>query len=194
MKRSDSKPERFSVSFFRFTQMGVPAGDPAGDTIVPELAALCLGHHGQGHADALHSGLPFLYCLSCLALCFADAADERKGIYGLGKEKTRQGTVPCLIFFGSFVRLEPLVRLVGGHALDRLGRVGRFLAAHGVQEELAALGLIEGLLIALRVAELPNSVLFDQFRGLGIVFNFADDLFHGIDVLSFYINARVLFP
>ena len=81
---------------------------------------------------------------------------------------------------------EPLVGLRGGHALDALLGVLGIRAAEGVQEELAALGLVEGLLVAGRIAEGAEGALGHQLGGLGIVLNLADDLLHinGIPFMS----------
>ena len=85
--------------------------------------------------------------------------------------------------------VQPLLSLLSGHALDGLLRIGRLFAAVHVQEELAALGLVEGLLIAGRIAERAESALGDELRSFGIVFNLADNLLH--DDVPFKIRTDV---
>ena len=71
-----------------------------------------------------------------------------------------------------------------GHALDAFHSVLGLGAAEGVQEELAALGLVQALFVAGRITELAGGALGNQLGSFGIVFNFANNLFHGIS-LSF---------
>ena len=75
---------------------------------------------------------------------------------------------------------EPLVGLRGGHALDALFSILGVRAAEGVQEELAALGLVKGLFVAGRVAEGAEGALGNQLGSLGIVLDLADNLLHKI--------------
>ena len=83
---------------------------------------------------------------------------------------------------------QPLVSLGSGHALDGFLGILGLGAADGVQEELAALGLVQALLIAGGIAELAEGTLCDQLGGLGVVFNFANDLLH--EISSFFRAAR----
>ena len=85
--------------------------------------------------------------------------------------------------------LQPLVRLLSGHALDGLLGIHGLLAADAVDKELAALGLVEGLCVAGRIAELAGGTLLDQLGSLGIILNFADNLLHGVD-FPFDIGER----
>ena len=79
----------------------------------------------------------------------------------------------------------PLLGLSGRDALDVFLGVDRLLTAVDVDEILAALGDVEGLLVAGGIAELAAGELGNQGRGLGIVLDLADDLLHVF--VSFYI-------
>ena len=72
----------------------------------------------------------------------------------------------------------PGLDFVSGQTLDGLFRVGRFSSAVTIQEELAALGLVQGLFIALRIAEYAENFLLNQFGSVGIVLDLADNLLH----------------
>ena len=80
---------------------------------------------------------------------------------------------------------EPLVSLGSGHALDAGLSVLGLGAAAGIQEELAALSLVQGLFVAGRIAEIADGALGNQLGSFGIVFNLADDLLHGDEFLSY---------
>ena len=80
---------------------------------------------------------------------------------------------------------EPLVGLGGGHALDAFLGVLGLRAAEGVQEELAGGSLVQGLLLAGRIAERAKGALGNQLRSFGIIFNLADNLLHGISLSCF---------
>ena len=62
---------------------------------------------------------------------------------------------------------------------DALGGESRLRAAEIVQEELATLGLVEGLFIAGRIAKVAKGALANDLRRLGIVLDFADHFLHG---------------
>ena len=87
------------------------------------------------------------------------------------------------------VLLEPLVSVSRRHALDALDSVDGLSAAVGVQEELAALGLVEGLLVAGRIAEVADGLLGNQFRSFGIVLDLADNLLHSGGFPFFFTHA-----
>lgn len=91
--------------------------------------------------------------------------------------------MPFLQSIGLLVLCQPLVGLRRGHALDALLGVRGLRAADGVEEELAALGLVEALLVAGRIAERADGMLGHQLGSLGIVFNLANNLLHGISFL-----------
>ena len=80
--------------------------------------------------------------------------------------------------FSKGLLLLPGLDLVGSQAGDGLFRVGRLTAAEAVQEELAVLGLVQGLFVALGIAEYAENFLLDQFGSIGIVLNLADNLLH----------------
>ena len=81
--------------------------------------------------------------------------------------------------FSKGLRLLPGLDLIGSQTLDGLFRVGGFGTAEAIQEELSILGLVQGLFIALGIAEHAENLLLDQLGSFGIVFDLADDLFHG---------------
>ena len=78
-----------------------------------------------------------------------------------------------------FVFSQPLLGLIGSHAGDGLLGVLGFGAAEGVQEELAALGLVQALFVAGGITEFALSALGNELGGFGIVFDLANDLLHG---------------
>ena len=80
--------------------------------------------------------------------------------------------------FSQGLLLLPGLNLVGSQANDGLFLVGRLAAAEAVQEELAVLGLVQGLFIALGIAEYAENFLLDQFGSIGIVLDLADNLLH----------------
>ena len=83
-----------------------------------------------------------------------------------------------------FSLVQPGFGVLSGHALDALFRVLGLGAAVGVEEELAAFRLEQALFVAGGIAELAENMLADELGSFGIVFNFANDLFHGCS-LSF---------
>ena len=82
------------------------------------------------------------------------------------------------------VVLLPLLDLGLGQSLDILGGVDGSLAANTVDEVQALGSLEQGLLVTGGIAEGTNGVLLDQSCGLSIVFLLADDLLHGMNLLS----------
>ena len=89
-----------------------------------------------------------------------------------------------LLYVAGLVVLDPLVDLGLSQTQDVLSGVGRSLAAADMQEIQAAGSLIQILLVACGIAQLAERVSLDQSCGFGIVFLLADDLLHGIDLLS----------
>ena len=83
------------------------------------------------------------------------------------------------------VVLFPLLDLGLGQSLDVLGGVDGSLAANAVDEVQALGSLEQGFLGTGGIAERTDSVLLDQSSSLGIVLLLADDLLHGMNLLSF---------
>ena len=83
------------------------------------------------------------------------------------------------------VVLFPLLDLGLGQSLDVLGGVDGSLAANAVDEVQALGSLEQGFLVTGGIAERTDSVLLDQSSSLGIVLLLADDLLHGMNLLSF---------
>ena len=99
-------------------------------------------------------------------------------------------------FNGNELSFLPGLDLVGSDTGDRFFGVGGFGAAEAIQEELAILGLVQGLFIALGIAEHAENFLLDQLGSFGIVFDLADDLFHGTSpfpalcaAIRWYVNC-----
>ena len=84
---------------------------------------------------------------------------------------------------------EPLIGVGSGHALDAFFRILGLCAAEGVEEELAALGLVEGLFVAGRIAEVADGLLGNQLRSFGIVLDLADNLLHSGGFPFFFTHA-----
>ena len=89
-----------------------------------------------------------------------------------------------LICMGLVVLL-PLLDLGLGQSLDVLGGVDGSLAANTVDEVQALGSLEQGFLVTSRIAELTGSELLDHGSGLGVILLLADDLLHGMNLLSF---------
>ena len=89
-----------------------------------------------------------------------------------------------LSFVSFNLRVEPFLSLLSGHALDGLLRERRSFAAELIEEELAALGLVEGFFVAGRIAEGAKGALGDQLGSFGIILNLADNLLHNDVFLS----------
>ena len=83
------------------------------------------------------------------------------------------------------VVLFPLLDLGLGQSLDVLGGVDGSLAANAVDEVQAFGSLEQGFLVTGGIAESTDSVLLDQSSSFGIVLLLADDLLHGMNLLSF---------
>ena len=83
------------------------------------------------------------------------------------------------------VVLFPLLDLGLGQSLDVLGGIDGSLAANAVDEVQAFGSLEQGFLVTGGIAESTDSVLLDQSSSLGIVLLLADDLLHGMNLLSF---------
>ena len=98
--------------------------------------------------------------------------------------------VVFLCFLTFFERLsvlgEPSLGCLCGHTLDVLLLILGLRAAVYVEEVVASLGNVEGLLVACGVTEIAYGILFYDGRGGGIIFNAANDLFHSVFFL-FYI-------
>ena len=82
------------------------------------------------------------------------------------------------------VGLEPLVDLGLGQTLDVLGGVDGSLAAADVQEVQAFGSLVQILLVTGGIAQLTTRICLDQGSGLGVVLLLADNLLHGMNLLS----------
>ena len=82
------------------------------------------------------------------------------------------------------VVLFPLLDLGLGQSLDILGGVDGSLAANAVDEVQAFGSLEQSFLVTGGIAESTDSVLLDQSSSLGIVLLLADDLLHGMNLLS----------
>ena len=80
---------------------------------------------------------------------------------------------------------QPLLDLGFGQTLNGLFRVGRILAAVAIYKVQAFGSLEQGFLVAGGIAERTDSALLDQSSGLGIILLLADDLLHGMNLLSF---------
>ena len=82
------------------------------------------------------------------------------------------------------VVLFPLLDLGLGQSLDILGGVDGSLADNAVDEVQAFGSLEQGFLVAGGIAERTDSALLDQSSGLGVILLLADDLLHGMNLLS----------
>ena len=82
------------------------------------------------------------------------------------------------------VVLFPFLDLGFSQSLDILGGVDGSLAANAVDEVQALGSLEQSLLVTSGIAERTNSVLLDLSSGLGVVLLLADDLLHGMNLLS----------
>ena len=83
------------------------------------------------------------------------------------------------------VVLLPLLDLGLGQSLDVLGGVDGSFAANTVDEVQAFGSLEQSFLVTGGIAESTDSVLLDQSSSLGIILLLADDLLHGMNLLSF---------
>lgn len=83
------------------------------------------------------------------------------------------------------VVLLPLLDLGLGQSLDILGGVNGSLAANTVDEVQAFGSLEQGFLVTGGIAKRTDRVLLDGSGSLGIVLLLADDLLHGMNLLSF---------
>ena len=86
---------------------------------------------------------------------------------------------------GLLVGVHPVLDLGLGQTLDVLTGMAGCLTTAEVQEVQSAGSLVQGLLIASGIAEVTMSGLLDQGSGLGVVLLLADDLLHGMNLLSF---------
>ena len=87
-------------------------------------------------------------------------------------------------YVSELVVLFPLLDLGLGQSLDILGGVDGSLAANAVDEVQAFGSLEQGFLVTGRIAESTDSVLLNQGSSLGIILLLADDLLHGMNLLS----------
>ena len=99
-----------------------------------------------------------------------------------GKEKRslQNRLLKCM----GLVVLLPLLDLGLGQSLDILGGVDGSLAANAVDEVQAFGSLEQGFLVTSGIAERTDGVLLDQSSGLGVILLLADDLLHGMNLLS----------
>ena len=82
------------------------------------------------------------------------------------------------------VVLHPILDLGLSQTQDVLSGVQRSLATTDVQEVQALGGLVQILLVTGGIAQLAERVSLDQSCGLGVVLLLADDLLHGMNLLS----------
>ena len=82
------------------------------------------------------------------------------------------------------VVLFPFLDLGLSQSLDILGGVDGSLAANAVDEVQALGSLEQSFLVTSGIAESTDSVLLDLSSGLGVVLLLADDLLHGMNLLS----------
>jgi len=82
------------------------------------------------------------------------------------------------------VVLLPLLDLGLGQSLDILSGVDGSLAANAVDEVQAFGSLEQSFLVTSGITESTHSVLLDQSSGLSIILLLADDLLHGMNLLS----------
>ena len=82
------------------------------------------------------------------------------------------------------VVLFPFLDLGLSQSLDILGGVDGSLAANAVDEVQALGSLEQSFLVTSGIAESTDSVLLDRSSGLGVVLLLADDLLHGMNLLS----------
>ena len=90
--------------------------------------------------------------------------------------------------------LFPFLDLGLSQSLDILGGVDGSLAAAAL-DEIQTLGSLEqGFLVTSGIAERTNGVLLDQSSGLGVILLLADDLLHGMNLLSFsiFVNEVII--
>ena len=90
------------------------------------------------------------------------------------------------------VVLFPFLDLGLSQSLDVLGGVDGSLAANAVDEVQALGSLEQSFLVTSGIAESTDSVLLDRSSGLGVVLLLADDLLHGMNLLSFQAYVACL--
>ena len=83
------------------------------------------------------------------------------------------------------VVLFPFLDLGLSQSLDILGGVDGSLAANAVDEVQALGSLEQSFLVTSGIAESTDSVLLDRSSGLGVILLLADDLLHGMNLLSY---------
>ena len=103
----------------------------------------------------------------------------------MSRKKETAKAVSFSMYLAILVILHPVVDLSLSQTQDILGGIGRSLAAHNVQEVQTSGSLVQGLLITSGITKETTGVLLDQSSGLGIVLLLADDLLHGMNLLSF---------
>ena len=89
--------------------------------------------------------------------------------------------------YGESVVLHPILDLGLGQSLNILGRILGVLAANAVHKVQTFGSLEQIFLIAGRIAQSAAGELLDQSSGLGVVLLLADDLLHGLNLLSWMI-------
>ena len=89
------------------------------------------------------------------------------------------------LFYVRLVVSQPLLDFGLSQTLDVLGGVDGSLAANAVDKVQALGSLEQSLLVAGGIAEGTNSVLLNQSSSLGVVLLLADDLLHGMNLLSY---------
>ena len=86
------------------------------------------------------------------------------------------------------VLCEPRLGSLSGHTLDVLLRILRLCSAVYVKEVVTSLGDVKSLLISCRVSKGARGDLLYDTRHSGIVFLFANDLFH--IYIPFYVLTK----
>ena len=87
---------------------------------------------------------------------------------------------------------HPVVDLGLSQTENVLRRIRRALTAADVQEVQTSGSLVQGFLIAGRIAEVAIGILLDQSGSLGVVLLLADDLLHRTNLLYSEITKRII--
>ena len=119
------------------------------------------------------------------------------------QEKRGPRCGPLGMYWELLVGVHPVLDLGLGQTLDVLTGMAGCLTTAEVQEVQSAGSLVQGLLVASRIAEVAVGALLDQGSGLGVVLLLSDDLLHRTNLLyseitgsiihDFHQNARKIF-
>ena len=116
-----------------------------------------------------------------------------KPLRAVWKQKRACPLGRLLFMYGELVVFLPLLDLGLSQTDNVLLGVGGSFAADAVQEVQAAGGLVQILLVTCGIAQRTDSVLLNQGSSLGVVLTLADDLLHGMNLLSvLMISAHAL--